>query len=86
MVKSHEVKPSAISPLYRNEWNISQNTANHLYSLYHHGSVQLQLAEEHPLRLKRSIEAAVVHSNLRFAYLTPILYKIPVGHLSEMDY
>ena len=24
-VKSHEAKPSAISPLYQNEWNISQN-------------------------------------------------------------
>ena len=27
-VKSHEAKPSAISPLYRNEWNISQNFTN----------------------------------------------------------
>ena len=26
-------------------------TANHLYFHYHHGSVQLQLAEEDPLRL-----------------------------------
>ena len=42
-------------------------TANHLYSHYHHGSVQLQLAEEHPVRLKRSVEAAVSHSNLCFA-------------------